>query len=71
MTDPRGCLWPLLVSSRGWSVLLEPKIGITGPLKLAGTPSNFLGVAWNPELDTPNAQSIVNVPKLHFRCIRG
>jgi hypothetical protein len=50
---------------------LKPKNGLTGPQELADTPSSFLGIPWNPELEPPNAQSIINVPKMHFRCFRG
>ena len=49
----------------------KPKCGLTDPLELAGTPSNFFGIARNPGLEPPYGQSIINVPKMYFRCFRG
>ena len=43
MTDPRGCLWPLQVSSRGWTVFLEAENWVNGPLKAGGHPQYFFG----------------------------
>ena len=71
MTGHRGCLWSLQVSSRGCTVLLEAEKWVNGPLELADPPQYFFGVAWNPRLEPPNEQSIINVPKIYFRCIRG
>ena len=71
MTGHRGCLWSLQVSSRGYTVLLEAEKWVNGPLELADPPQYFFGVAWNPRLEPPNEQSIINVPKMYFRRTRG
>ena len=41
MTGPRGCLWPLQVSSRGCTVLLEAEKWVNGPLGAGGPPQYF------------------------------
>ena len=53
--------------AKGVASSLRPKSGLTDPLELADTPSNFLEIARNPELEPPNEQTIKNIPEMYFR----